>query len=222
MAYRHIYSQGALIVPQNSDSRALDKVIVRLPDGMRDRLKATAAQNNRSMNAEIVSMLERYDSLRGEVDALETVARTLAREIDEFVGEDPDFLYDRIGRVFLAVDETGSVDQAQLHREWTDEASRRLQQPMRGTFHLPTALLARIEAKAERNGRTVEAEILSTLEREYPAPADVMHVHLDDIRHALDLYERETDPQARMRLQSLVEAMVTSGYNLEINWEQET
>lgn len=44
--------------PQQSESRELDKVIVRLPDGMRDKLKEAAAKNNRSMNAEIVDRLE--------------------------------------------------------------------------------------------------------------------------------------------------------------------
>lgn len=43
---------------QESESRNLDKVIVRLPDGMRDRIKAAAEANNRSMNAEIVATLE--------------------------------------------------------------------------------------------------------------------------------------------------------------------
>lgn len=32
--------------------------MLRLPDGMRDRIKAAAAENNRSMNAEIVATLE--------------------------------------------------------------------------------------------------------------------------------------------------------------------
>jgi len=43
---------------QESPSRSMDKVIVRLPDGMRDRIKAAAERNNRSMNAEIVATLE--------------------------------------------------------------------------------------------------------------------------------------------------------------------
>ncbi|MFE3836940.1 Arc family DNA-binding protein [Pseudogemmobacter sonorensis] len=43
---------------QESESRSLDKVIVRLPDGMRDRIKAAAEGNNRSMNAEIVARLD--------------------------------------------------------------------------------------------------------------------------------------------------------------------
>jgi len=35
-----------------------DKFVVRLPDGMRDRLKASAKSNNRTLNAEIVSRLQ--------------------------------------------------------------------------------------------------------------------------------------------------------------------
>lgn len=36
-----------------------DKFMLRMPDGMRDRLKDEAASNNRSLNAEIVARLER-------------------------------------------------------------------------------------------------------------------------------------------------------------------
>lgn len=36
-----------------------DKLIVRLPDGLRDRIKAAAKDNIRSMNAEVVFHLER-------------------------------------------------------------------------------------------------------------------------------------------------------------------
>ena len=39
-------------------NRGSDKVIVRLPDGMRDRIKAAATVGGRSMNAEIVRVLE--------------------------------------------------------------------------------------------------------------------------------------------------------------------
>lgn len=44
-----------------STGRESEKFVIRLPDGMRDRIKASADANNRSMNAEIVSRLE--DSL---------------------------------------------------------------------------------------------------------------------------------------------------------------
>lgn len=39
-------------------SNSSDKFIVRLPDGMRERLKDQAAKNNRTLNAEIVDRLE--------------------------------------------------------------------------------------------------------------------------------------------------------------------
>jgi plasmid stability protein len=42
---------------QDTPSRDLDKVIVRLPDGVRDMLKMHADENQRSMNAEIVARL---------------------------------------------------------------------------------------------------------------------------------------------------------------------
>lgn len=35
-----------------------DRYMLRLPDGMRDRIKAAAEENNRSMNAEIVARLD--------------------------------------------------------------------------------------------------------------------------------------------------------------------
>lgn len=39
-------------------SQTQDKFVLRLPDGMRDRIKHAAEANNRSMNAEIVATLE--------------------------------------------------------------------------------------------------------------------------------------------------------------------
>lgn len=45
-------------------NRESEKFALRLPDGMRERIKAEAEANNRSMNAEIVSRLQ--DSLDGK------------------------------------------------------------------------------------------------------------------------------------------------------------
>jgi len=39
-------------------SDQVDKTMVRFPEGMMDRLKAAAAENHRSMNAEIIARLE--------------------------------------------------------------------------------------------------------------------------------------------------------------------
>lgn len=44
---------------QNTQSRTADKFVVRLPDGMRDKIAAIAATNHRSMNSEIVMSLEK-------------------------------------------------------------------------------------------------------------------------------------------------------------------
>ena len=43
---------------KESPSQSQDKFIIRLPDGMRDRIKAAAEKSNRSMNAEIIATLE--------------------------------------------------------------------------------------------------------------------------------------------------------------------
>lgn len=40
-------------------SRDLDKFMVRLPEGMRDRLRLSAEDNRRSMNAELIFHLDR-------------------------------------------------------------------------------------------------------------------------------------------------------------------
>ncbi|MBX8556992.1 Arc family DNA-binding protein [Pseudomonas cichorii] len=40
-------------------SRDADKFVVRLPDGMRDRIHVVALSNHRSMNSEILERLER-------------------------------------------------------------------------------------------------------------------------------------------------------------------
>lgn len=41
-------------------SETQDRFIVRLPDGMRDRIKTKALKNGRSMNSEIIDALEGY------------------------------------------------------------------------------------------------------------------------------------------------------------------
>lgn len=46
-------------IPTNRES---DRFMLRLPDGMRDRIKAAAEANNRSMNAEIVARLSNEGS----------------------------------------------------------------------------------------------------------------------------------------------------------------
>jgi plasmid stability protein len=56
-----------------------DKFIVRLPDGMRDRIKAAAERNGRSMNAEIVAALDAHFPLpQRPQDVVSEVALSLS------------------------------------------------------------------------------------------------------------------------------------------------
>lgn len=50
-------------------SQQQDKFVLRLPDGMRDRIKAAADVAGRSMNSEIVSVLEKaYPEITLEIE----------------------------------------------------------------------------------------------------------------------------------------------------------
>jgi plasmid stability protein len=42
-----------------SPSRSLDKIIIRLPDGLKERIRMVAVKNDRSVNAELLMLLER-------------------------------------------------------------------------------------------------------------------------------------------------------------------
>lgn len=75
----------------DSGTRKTEQFIVRLPDGMRDRIKRAAEANNRSMNAEIVATLEeKYPSdnaLEGFGELLEAYADIAARAADPNLNE---------------------------------------------------------------------------------------------------------------------------------------
>lgn len=88
-------------------------------------------------------------------------------------------------------------------------------------LRMPEGLRDRIKKKADENGRSMNAEILQGLERDYPAPSDVMHVHLKNIRKALDKYEASEDPRERLQLQLLVSMMVDSGTNLSFEDDED-
>lgn len=60
-------------------SRELDTMNIRLPDGLRGRIKEASAKNRRSMNAELVARLEASFEAPRSVDA------EISRLIDECV-----------------------------------------------------------------------------------------------------------------------------------------
>lgn len=52
--------------------RNAEQIALRLPEGLRDRIKEHAAQNHRSMNSEIITHLERIfgpEQQKGEATA---------------------------------------------------------------------------------------------------------------------------------------------------------
>lgn len=71
-----------------SVSRESDRFIVRLPDGMREQLSASAKENGRSMNAEVVARLQAsYEPTLSSLSwielfkVLQTEAKKLGAEI---------------------------------------------------------------------------------------------------------------------------------------------
>jgi len=63
-----------------------DKFVLRLPDGMRERLKAEAEANKRSMNAEIIARLENFgrsDADEREIQELKDLTVDLAKAIEK-------------------------------------------------------------------------------------------------------------------------------------------
>lgn len=64
-----------------------DKYVLRLPDGMRERIRAAAEENNRSMNAEILARLEETfdgsEELWDEVNRIAEAVEAIQRDVSE-------------------------------------------------------------------------------------------------------------------------------------------
>jgi hypothetical protein len=65
----------------NFPSQNLDKIVIRVPDGLRDRIARAAKDNGRSVNAELVRLLESHypapPSLKEIEDELDLLAFTI-------------------------------------------------------------------------------------------------------------------------------------------------
>lgn len=64
-------------------NRDSDKFMLRLPDGMRDRIKTAAERNGRSMNAEIVHTLEQSYPLIPELKEMTNRFQVLSKIVEE-------------------------------------------------------------------------------------------------------------------------------------------
>ncbi len=75
-------------------TNASDKFIIRLPDGMRDRIKTDAEQHGRTMNAEIIAKLQDYTDSPSNSNRLDELRQTLNKH-----GEKLDTLTDMLGKL---------------------------------------------------------------------------------------------------------------------------
>lgn len=82
---------------KDSPAQHLDRIMVRLPDGMRDRIAALAEQNGRSMNAEVVARLEAsfehdvtkktLDELQDEYEKVKVKVTDLHEKFNAYISE---------------------------------------------------------------------------------------------------------------------------------------
>lgn len=75
---------------KQSPSQLQDKIVIRVPDGLRERIQHVAATNGRSANEELVSLLERI--YRPEM-ILDAFAQGIADVIGKIPVEDQDALW---------------------------------------------------------------------------------------------------------------------------------
>ena len=126
--------------------RESDKVMLRLPDGMRDRLKEAAALSNRTMNAEIVVRLAGTFPVSNAADSLsvEQLLKDIPLDLASQYGL---FLY----RTELQrANEQLEAEQANFTRLWAT------QQKSNGKAETPGAQQTRKEAMATSQQRIGE------------------------------------------------------------------
>jgi len=64
-------------------SRGPDQFLIRLPEGMRDRIAKLAATNGRSMNTEMISLLEKSLADHDTLKTLEIQVAEIWTKLDE-------------------------------------------------------------------------------------------------------------------------------------------
>jgi len=126
--------------------RGSDQFMVRLPEGMRERIRLEADNNGRSMNAEIVARLEDHPNLQ---NALASVMQERARLADE--KEKLEWQLDRLE----------AAEQRFFDKDGKEKP----------VLTIPQSLYDRIRLASEQNHRTVDAEAQAALEVAFPPKA---------------------------------------------------
>lgn len=114
------YAQG-MATETSKTGRESDKFMLRLPDGMRAKLKASAEENNRTLNAEIVARLE--SSYQAPRDALAAKGREIELLVSdiavrgEMLGLRSDLLRARLERLETGLSQAVESERAPLESE---------------------------------------------------------------------------------------------------------
>jgi len=102
---------------EGKPGRGSDQFPLRLPDGMRDRLKAAAAKNSRSMNAEIVARLEDSFELTESLTDLQQnagEAMDAARKVIEDQAQRHENLKETVERLTMALEGTLELERRRV------------------------------------------------------------------------------------------------------------
>ena len=90
-----------------------DQFMVRLPDGMRDRIKREAEKNGRSMNAEIVAALEeKYPPKTIDIQLLAEFLDLLGEDNDEDgrdIRQEVNDMFVAVGRPYTVKGDIGAI-----------------------------------------------------------------------------------------------------------------
>lgn len=164
------------------EKQTQDQYIVRMPDGLRDRLKASAQMNNRSMNAEIVARLLWALPGGGADDQIRELTEYLESARAELATADGELKtwaewQERFEKALRAREAEVDDLRAQLDQERarSGEAFQRLYDETQRLMlltdrRIPEGLYGRITKVAQTNERTVDEEVVQALEKAFPPP----------------------------------------------------
>jgi hypothetical protein len=96
-------------IMSEAPAKKQDQFIVRLPDGMRNKVKESAELNNRSMNAEIIAGLEDWLS-RNDQNELE--ANNL-RKAEDMIKTERIFIHEWMQEIVHRLDQLDRINSAE-------------------------------------------------------------------------------------------------------------
>lgn len=80
-------SNNTEIALKQYNSRTADKFVLRLPDGMRDRISLAADKGHRSMNCEIIARIDNSLDLEARYEEMRKINRILLTRLEILEGK---------------------------------------------------------------------------------------------------------------------------------------